>query len=55
MPQQPPISFWIRTKNVLILDGNEATQKVRAPRAEKPRSSRANCQKRHGSRVALGA
>ncbi|MGA8439882.1 MAG: response regulator [Candidatus Sulfotelmatobacter sp.] len=30
MPQQPPISFQIRTKNVLIVDGNEAMQKVRA-------------------------
>ena len=30
MPQQPPISFQIRTKNVLIVDSNEAMQKVRA-------------------------
>ena len=30
MPQQPPISFQIRTKNVLIMDGNEAMQKLRA-------------------------
>ena len=30
MPQQPPISFQIRTKNVLIVDGNEAMQRVRA-------------------------
>ena len=30
MAQQPPISFQIHTKNVLILDGNEAMQKVRA-------------------------
>ena len=30
MPRQPPISFQIRTKNVLIMDGNEAMQKLRA-------------------------
>ena len=30
MPQQAPISFQIRTKNVLIIDANEAMQKVRA-------------------------
>jgi hypothetical protein len=30
VPQQPPISFQIRTKNVLIVDGNEAMQRVRA-------------------------
>ena len=30
MPQQSPISFQIRTKNVLIVDGNEAMQKLRA-------------------------
>jgi CheY-like chemotaxis protein len=30
VPQQPPISFQIRTKNVLIVDGNEAMQKMRA-------------------------
>ena len=30
MPQQSPISFQIRTKNVLIIDGNEAMQKLRA-------------------------
>jgi response regulator RpfG family c-di-GMP phosphodiesterase len=30
VPQQAPISFQIRTKNVLIIDGNEAMQKVRA-------------------------
>ena len=30
MPQQSPISFQIRTKNVLIVDSNEAMQKVRA-------------------------
>ena len=30
MPQQSPISFQIRTKNVLIIDSNEAMQKVRA-------------------------
>jgi len=30
VPQQPPISFQVRTKNVLIVDGNEAMQKVRA-------------------------
>ena len=30
MPQQSPISFQIRTKNVLIVDGNEAMQRVRA-------------------------
>ena len=30
MSQQAPISFQIRTKNVLIIDGNEAMQKVRA-------------------------
>ena len=30
MPQQSPISFQIRTKNVLIIDGNEAMQQLRA-------------------------
>jgi len=30
VPQQPPISFQMGTKNVLIVDGNEAMQKVRA-------------------------
>ena len=30
MPQQSPSSFQVRTKNVLILDGNEAMQKIRA-------------------------
>ena len=30
MPQQSPISFQVSTKNVLIVDGNEAMQKVRA-------------------------
>ena len=30
MPQQSPISFQIRTKNVLIVDGNETMQKLRA-------------------------
>jgi CheY-like chemotaxis protein len=30
VPQQPPISFQIRTKNVLIIDGNEAMQQLRA-------------------------
>ncbi len=30
MPQQAPISFQIRTKNVPIIDANEAMQKVRA-------------------------
>ena len=30
MPQQSPISFQVRTKNVLIVDGNEAMQKLRA-------------------------
>ena len=30
MPQQSPISFQIHTKNVLIVDGNEAMQRVRA-------------------------
>ena len=30
MLQQPPISFQVRTKNVLIVDGNEAMQKLRA-------------------------
>ena len=30
MPQQSPISFHVRTKNVLIVDGNEAMQKLRA-------------------------
>ena len=30
MPQQSPISFQLRTKNVLIVDGNEAMQKLRA-------------------------
>ena len=30
MPQAPPISFQVRTKNVLIIDGNEAMQKLRA-------------------------
>ena len=30
VPQQSPISFQVRTKNVLIVDGNEAMQKLRA-------------------------
>ena len=30
MPQQSPISFQVRTKNVLIVDDNEAMQKLRA-------------------------
>jgi len=30
VPQQSPISFQIHTKNVLIVDGNEAMQKLRA-------------------------
>jgi CheY-like chemotaxis protein len=30
VPQQSPISFQIRTKNVLIVDGNETMQKLRA-------------------------
>ena len=30
MPQQSPISFQIRTKNVLIIDSNEAMQQLRA-------------------------
>ena len=30
MPQQSPISFQIRTKNVLIVDSNETMQKLRA-------------------------
>jgi CheY-like chemotaxis protein len=30
VPQQPPISFQRGTKNVLIIDGNEAMQKLRA-------------------------
>ena len=30
MPQQSPISFQIGTKNVLIIDGNEAMQQLRA-------------------------
>ncbi len=30
MPQQSPISFPMGTKNVLIIDGNDAMQKVRA-------------------------
>ncbi len=30
MPQQSPISFQVRTKNVLIVDGNESMQKLRA-------------------------
>lgn len=30
MPQQSPISFQVRTKNVLIVDGNESMQKMRA-------------------------
>jgi len=30
VPQQPSISFQVRTKNVLIVDGNEAMLKVRA-------------------------
>jgi CheY-like chemotaxis protein len=30
VPQQSPISFQIRTKNVLIIDGNEAMQQLRA-------------------------
>ena len=30
MPQQSPISFQMGTKNVLIIDGNEAMQKLRA-------------------------
>jgi len=30
MPQQSPISFQMGTKNVLIIDGNEAMQKMRA-------------------------
>jgi CheY-like chemotaxis protein len=30
VPQQSPISFQMGTKNVLIIDGNEAMQKLRA-------------------------
>ena len=30
MPQQSPISFPMGTKNVLIIDGNEAMQQLRA-------------------------
>jgi response regulator RpfG family c-di-GMP phosphodiesterase len=30
VPQQSPISFQLHTKNVLIVDGNEAMQKLRA-------------------------
>ncbi len=30
MPQQSPISFQIRTKNVLIVDSNETMQQLRA-------------------------
>ena len=30
MPQQSPISFQMGTKNVLIIDGNEAMQTLRA-------------------------
>ncbi len=30
MPQQSPISFQMATKNVLIIDGNEAMQSLRA-------------------------
>ena len=30
MPQQSPISFHVRTKNVLIMDDNETMQKLRA-------------------------
>jgi len=30
VPQQSPISFQVRTKNVLIVDGNEAMQQLRA-------------------------
>ena len=30
MPQQSPISFQMGTKNVLIIDGNEAMQNLRA-------------------------
>ena len=30
MSQQSPISFQVRTKNVLIVDGNESMQKLRA-------------------------
>ena len=30
MPQQPPISFPMGTKNVLIIDSNEAMQELRA-------------------------
>jgi hypothetical protein len=29
VPQQSPISFQIRTKNLLIVDGNETMQKLR--------------------------
>jgi hypothetical protein len=31
VPQQQPISFQMGTKNVLIIDGNEAMQNLRAP------------------------
>jgi CheY-like chemotaxis protein len=30
VPQQSPISFQVRTKNVLIIDGSEAMQQLRA-------------------------
>jgi CheY-like chemotaxis protein len=30
VPQQSPIPFQVRTKNVLIIDGNEAMQQLRA-------------------------
>ena len=33
MPQQSPISFPMGTKNVLIIDGNEAMQQLRARRS----------------------
>jgi hypothetical protein len=54
LPQQAPASFPMGTKNVLIIDGNEAMQTLRA-RVLRSRSSCAHGQQRHGSSVALGA
>jgi len=44
VPQQSPISFPMGTKNVLIIDGNEAMQKLRASVLRNPRSSGAHAE-----------
>ena len=46
MPQRSPISFPMGTKNVLIIDGNEPMQNLRA-RVLRSRGVHGHRQKRH--------